>query len=329
MSGPNTAEGWVLKLARERPDLTPSELHVLITLAARHNRDFGGAHPKLELLHRETHISPRQLVRIINALEDPQRVDGQVLHVSYGPLPGLNRAGNPIYGSVYRFVGFDPIPESASPRRRNVVDTRPKASDAMSHGPSDTMSHEAGDTGAAGYVPPEQGAGDTGDAGYVTSARLPLYPVRNPASSAEEEKNPDLNPARLRARFATQANGDGDGRATARDDPDAFASEVWRGVLHRLQVSMGAAHFDQYVRGTRGVRFDVDALVLFVAPTNPFHVPWLEGKLNGAIAAAVAEEVGSPVRVEWLGPPPSQQQRRQQRPAPLLGPLSPPEERSP
>jgi|SRR5579859_147088 len=212
MSGPQTAEGWVLKLARERPDLTPSELHVLMTLAARHNRDFGAAYPKLELLHRETHITVRQLVRIINALEDAGRTNGQVLHVSYGPLPGVNKAGNPIYGSVYRFVGFDPIPANAGRRRRDVVDTRPKTSDTMSHSPSDTMSHEAGDTGAAGYVTPEQGACDTGDAGYVTSARLPLYPVKNPASSAEEEKNPDLNPARPAARTAPNGaihSGDG------------------------------------------------------------------------------------------------------------------------
>src|SRR5579859_5853951 len=196
MSGPNTAEGWVLKLARERPDLTPSELHVLMTLAARHNRDYSMAHPKLELLHRETHITVRQLVRIVNALEDRERPGGQVLHVSYGPLPGLNKAGNPIYGNVYRFVGFDPIPLTVMPRRRDVVDSRPKAGDTMSHGSGDTMSHgsgdtmshEAGDTGDAGYVTSGQGAGDTGDAGQVTSGRSPLYPVFNPASSAEEDK---------------------------------------------------------------------------------------------------------------------------------------------
>ena len=37
-----------------------------------------------------------------------------------------------------------------------------------------------------------------------------------------------------------------------------------------------------------------------VAVANPFHVPWLEGKLSSLIHTAVAELVGAPVRVEFV-----------------------------
>jgi hypothetical protein len=201
MSGPTTAEGWVLKLARDRPDLSSTELHLLLVLAARHNRDYNIAHPKIELLHRETHISTRQIKRLLNGLGDPRRPAGQILHISFGPLPMVSKGGNPVYGNVYRFVGFDPIPEGAHPRRRDFVDTRPKAGDTMSHSPGDIMSHGAGDTGDAGNVTPGGGAGDTGDAGNVTPANSPLYPVGNPAL-LRRDRNPDLNPARLAAQTA-------------------------------------------------------------------------------------------------------------------------------
>jgi chromosomal replication initiator protein len=102
--------------------------------------------------------------------------------------------------------------------------------------------------------------------------------------------------------------------------PDAH--HIWQRVLSRLQVDTGEAHFDTYLRGTRGLVYDAGASVIRVAVANPFHVPWLEGKLSSAIHTAVAEIVGGPVRVEFCqsadrAVQPDGQLRRQ-RPAPLL-----------
>src|SRR5712692_11745672 len=113
-----------------------------------------------------------------------------------------------------------------------------------------------------------------------------------------------------------------------RPDPQANPdpSQVWQRVLSRLQLNTGEAHFDTYLRGTRGLVYDSGASVIRVAAANPFHVPWLEGKLSSTIHTAVAEIVGGPVRVEFVtdaAAPPNGQQRRQ-RPAPLLAPLEVP-----
>lgn len=116
--------------------------------------------------------------------------------------------------------------------------------------------------------------------------------------------------------FATVPNPRSDPRA---NDP----SLVWQRVLSRLQLNIGEAHFDTYLRGTRGLAYDPSASVIRVAAANPFHVPWLEGKLSSTIHTAVANIVGGPVRVEFVAdvaaPPVGQQHR--QRPAPLLAPL--------
>jgi chromosomal replication initiator protein len=114
-----------------------------------------------------------------------------------------------------------------------------------------------------------------------------------------------------------------------RSDPHPQApdpSQLWQRVLSRLQLDTGAAHFDTYLRGTRGLAYDPGASVIRVAAANPFHVPWLEGKLSSAIHTVVADVIGGPVRVEFVtdaaAQPPCQQRR--QRPAPLLAPLEAP-----
>jgi chromosomal replication initiator protein len=104
------------------------------------------------------------------------------------------------------------------------------------------------------------------------------------------------------------------------------ASQVWQRVLSRLQLDTAPAHFDTYLRGTRGLAYDPGASVIRVAVANPFHVPWLEGKLSSLIHTVVADQVGAPVRVEFC---PGADQRpavdtrppRQQRAAPLLAHL--------
>jgi chromosomal replication initiator protein len=104
--------------------------------------------------------------------------------------------------------------------------------------------------------------------------------------------------------------------------PAPEATQLWQRVLSRLQVNAEQAHFDTYLRGTRGVAYDSGASVIRVAVANPFHVPWLEGRLSSRIHSVVAELVGAPVRVEFC---PGQEPRAiadtrlpRPRPAPLL-----------
>ena len=105
--------------------------------------------------------------------------------------------------------------------------------------------------------------------------------------------------------------------------PDA--NQLWQRVLSRLQLHAEQAHFDTYLRSTRGVAYDPGASVIRVAVVNPFHVPWLEGKLSSHIHSVVADVVGAPVRVEFASTqdrvePPDVRPRRP-RPAPMLDQL--------
>jgi chromosomal replication initiator protein len=114
-----------------------------------------------------------------------------------------------------------------------------------------------------------------------------------------------------------------------RSDPHPQAPDpglVWQRVLSRLQLDTGAAHFDTYLRGTRGLAYDPGASVIRVAAANPFHVPWLEGKLSSVIHTVVADVIGGPVRVEFVTDAAAQPagQPRRKRPAPLLAPLEEP-----
>jgi chromosomal replication initiator protein len=112
-----------------------------------------------------------------------------------------------------------------------------------------------------------------------------------------------------------------------RSDPhDAEPTQVWQRVLSRLQLDTGPAHFDTYLRGTRGLAYDPGASVIRVAAANPFHVPWLEGKLSSVIHTVVADVIGGPVRVEFVTDAAVQPagQPRRKRPAPLLAPLEVP-----
>ena len=102
------------------------------------------------------------------------------------------------------------------------------------------------------------------------------------------------------------------------------AKELWQRALSRLQLHAEQAHFDTYLRGTRGVAYDSGASVIRIAVANPFHVPWLEGKLSSLIHTVVADLVGAPVRVEFC---PAQDNvdrvdvRPRPRPVPLLAQL--------
>ncbi|HEX8966399.1 MAG TPA: chromosomal replication initiator protein DnaA [Chloroflexota bacterium] len=96
-------------------------------------------------------------------------------------------------------------------------------------------------------------------------------------------------------------------------------------MLSRLQLQTAQAHFDTYLRATRGLAYDPGASVIRVAVSNPFHVPWLEGKLSSVIHAVVGDLVGAPVRVEFCAgtepPLPRAGRQPRQRPAPLLAQL--------
>jgi chromosomal replication initiator protein len=97
------------------------------------------------------------------------------------------------------------------------------------------------------------------------------------------------------------------------------ANQLWQRVLSRLQVYAEPAHYETYLRGTRGVAYDPGASVIRVAVANPFHTPWLEGKLSSLIHSVVADLIGAPVRVEFC--PDHDPRPLRARPAPLLAHL--------
>jgi chromosomal replication initiator protein len=103
------------------------------------------------------------------------------------------------------------------------------------------------------------------------------------------------------------------------------ANQLWQRVLSRLKLHAEQAHYDTYLRNTRGVAYDPGASVIRVTVANPFHVPWLEGKLSALIHTVVADLVGAPVRVEFCaGADPTDRVDGRQprpRPAPLLAQL--------
>jgi chromosomal replication initiator protein len=91
------------------------------------------------------------------------------------------------------------------------------------------------------------------------------------------------------------------GPAPLLDDPQGQDPErVWQRVLSRLMLSTDEAQFSTYLRRTRGLAYDPGASVIRVAAANPFHVPWLEGKLSSTIHTAVADVLNEPIRVEFV-----------------------------
>lgn len=82
--------------------------------------------------------------------------------------------------------------------------------------------------------------------------------------------------------------------------PSQIAQDLWSAVLARLQLDTSPAHFSTYLRDTAGVSYDPEASLLRVAASNPFHVPWLEGRFSSDVHVAVAEIAGAPIRVEFV-----------------------------
>jgi chromosomal replication initiator protein len=110
------------------------------------------------------------------------------------------------------------------------------------------------------------------------------------------------------------------GAETRREQRDART--VWDRVLARLQHQTPSAQFGTYLRDTRALSYDAGACVLRVAADNPFHVPWLEGRISSQVHSAVADILGAPVRVEFVagragGSDEPERPRERPRPAPL------------
>ena len=57
---------------------------------------------------------------------------------------------------------------------------------------------------------------------------------------------------------------------SANNAPASDPSLVWQRVLSRLQLNTGEAHFDTYLRDTRGLAYDPGASVIRVAAANPY-----------------------------------------------------------
>jgi chromosomal replication initiator protein len=114
--------------------------------------------------------------------------------------------------------------------------------------------------------------------------------------------------------------------AAARFDTQApDANQLWQRALSRLQLHADPAHFETYLRGTRGVAYDPGASVIRVSVSNPFHVPWLESKLSPLVHSVVADLLNAPVRVEFASAqdadPSLEVRPARPRPAPLLAQL--------
>jgi chromosomal replication initiator protein len=102
-------------------------------------------------------------------------------------------------------------------------------------------------------------------------------------------------------------------------------NQLWQRALSRLKLHAEQAHYDTYLRNTQGVAYDPGASVIRVMVANPFHVPWLEGKLSSLIHTVIADLVGAPVRVEFCSGQDAtdriDERQAKPRPLPLLAQL--------
>ena len=265
-----------------------------------------------ELIER----SHRQVQRILDVLVAHELV----AVVRPGLRPGRGRTGRP---TIYRLC-----PERWPTRVLNGRDTGVAAIGDLAM--VTTPVTDGDDTGVA-----KRHGDDTG----VQKAPMATTPVSpesgketgNPAMETGNPANEPGNP-RERAREADQQNSEGrsddahtlglpGGFSLSRLDGgppgDLRAAEVWTAALELLRARVGEPIFGTYLADTEAEWFDATAAVLALTSANPFHVPWLEGKLAGVIDQAVREVVDRPVRVEWSKPREERPPVRP-RPAPLV-----------
>lgn len=319
------ASAYVLDLAKAYPWLTVTHLAVLYALGARHHQDDHCAWGQLPRIMEDTHASESTVSHALAELEEKG-----VLSVWEGQYP--RRKNDPsdrrrTRGLFFCFVGLDPddgpayeglvrhvrrggrsnsvanaatdlvaphatqflTDDSNSVAAETEIGCEPTESELQTSQPTSDMSCNAATPGPAGR--PDRAGLKTG---------------LNPA--------PPISPPQAGGDLEIKANGDGRDPRETSPDP-AFAADVWRGALERLRASVSPEHFEAYLAATRAVSFDVDSLHLVLETANPFHVPWLLGKLAGPIDLAVSLEVGCPVRVDWQPPrqPAVEQPRQLQR----------------
>ena len=75
-------------------------------------------------------------------------------------------------------------------------------------------------------------------------------------------------------------------------------SRVWDATLAELQLQIGQATFDQWLRGTTVAERDG---VLEVAVGSERAQEWLEGQLRGTIERSIARLAGRPHVHRFLG----------------------------
>jgi hypothetical protein len=191
---PVTAEGWVRKLGRTRKDLSPSEMHLLLELAALHNRHFRAVHAKIALLSAETHMGVRTIQRLLSDLANKRGV----LAISKGALPMQDRHGRTVYGNIYRFVGFDTTPVESEQQGRGAN---------LAHD-GDGVPNEAGRgaTGDSDGVPTERGDGVPTPNSSLNpvdqSLRALGYPGAKPGARARDEPDQERGPQEAAPRAA-------------------------------------------------------------------------------------------------------------------------------
>jgi hypothetical protein len=76
--------------------------------------------------------------------------------------------------------------------------------------------------------------------------------------------------------------------------------KFWQSVLGQLKMEMPRASFDSYVRDTRAVRFDGNALE--IAATNAYGREWLESRLQSTAERLLVGIMNASVKVVFVVP---------------------------
>ena len=307
--------------------LTPAHKEVLLLLATK-ARDNGRTWMAMEKIAEATGTLRRQAQRNVRDLERARGADGRPL-LKTEVLRGRRGRGRYECNEYWVAVPWvdepdqvsDLAPQPINIERRIDVDdyVRRGKLGALNASPV-THLEPAAEVNASPVTHLEAVNASPEARKCVTGDQVNASPVTPQPGSFNPALNPALiepGSARERAREADQKNSEGrsddahtlglpGGFSLSRLDGgppgDLRAAEVWTAALELLRARVGEPIFGTYLADTEAEWFDATAAVLALTSANPFHVPWLEGKLAGVIDQAVREVVDRPVRVEWSKP---------------------------